>query len=358
MNKVKFPFSLSDPFTLSCIARLKEHPKRFVFSEGADLRVLQVAQKVVELEMGTPILLGDRDEILKIAKENKIDLEFINITDPKKSSDLDLFVKRLERIEKLKGVKLANPREMMTSPFRYACMMIQYGHADAYIGGNMSTATSVLRASQQLLKKDPDVPDVFAATILIGRQLKNFGRDGYLIFADTAINPEPSIEELSAITLSSATLANRLFDIRPRVALLSHSSKGSNSTPSAQRVAAATELAHSIAVQKMIDVEIDGEIQADVALNPRAAEKKVPHMDQKGPVDVLVFPTLDAAHIASKMIQHAGGAKAYSQFILGLTRPVVQVSMAISVDTLLGTVAALGVEAISSRERAEARRAL
>lgn len=358
MNAPDFSFSLNDPFTQLCIERLKRHPKRIVFSEGEDVRVLQVAQKMVELELGSPILLGNRDKIIQLAEDNQISLQFVNVIDPSTSSDLELFIKRLERIERFKGTTIANAREIMTSPFRFASMMIQYGHADAFIGGNQSKATSILRATQQLLKPDPAVPHVFATTLLIGRHLSNFGRDGYLLLADTAINPEPNIDELSAITLSSATFANRLFEVRPRVALLSHSSKGSNLTPSAQRVAAATELAHTKAVKNMIDVEIDGEIQADVALNPLAAEKKVPHMDKKGPVDVLVFPNLDSAHISSKLLQHVSGAKAYGQFILGLNRPVAQIPMTAETDVIFGTVAALGAEAISSRERWEARNAI
>lgn len=350
-----FPFSLNDPFTLSCIDRLKRHPKRIVFTEGEDIRILQVAEKLVELEIISPILLGDKEKITALANENNISLEFINITDPAKSSDFNLFVKRLEKIERYKGLTIANAEEIMTSPFRYASMMVQYGHADGMVGGNQSRATAILRSTQQLLKPDPTVPHVFAATLLLGKNLENFGRDGYLILADTAINPEPDIDELSAITLSTASLCNRLFDVRPRVALLSHSSKGSNLTPSAQRVAAAAELAHAKALKNRIEVEIDGEIQADVALDPLAAEKKVPHMDQKGPVDVLVFPNLDSAHISSKLLQHTGGAKAYGQFIMGLNRPVVQLPMTAETDIIFGTVVTLGVEAISSRERWEDR---
>jgi len=307
MNKPDFAFPLNDPFTQSCIEELKNHPKRFVFTEGEDLRILQVAEKMVELEIGSPILLGKRDIITNIAQENGINLEFISMIDPATSPDLDLFIQRLEKIERFKGAKVANPHEMMSSPFYYASMMVQYGHADALIGGNTTSPAILLRATQQLIKPENDVPHIFAATLLIGRGLPHFGRDGYLLLSDTAITPEPSIEELTAIALTSADLSNRLFNIP--------------------------------------------QIQADVALDPNAAEIKVPHMDQKGPVDVLVFPSLDAAHISSKFVQHVTSAKAYGQFILGLSRPVAQVPMTSCPDLIFGTVTALGLEALHSRER-------
>lgn len=352
MNKPDFSSILNDPFTQTCISRLKSNQKRIVFSEGEDLRVLQVAEKMVQLEIASPMLIGNREKIDQLAQENGIDLTFVTRIEPRKSSDFPRFVSRLKKIESLKGARIANPEEMMASPHRYACMMVQYGHADAYIGGNKSHPSVILRAVHKCLKPDPRVPHAFACTLLIGRDLQNFGRDGYLFLADTAINPEPDIETLASITLASADFVTRLFpDVRPRAALLSHSSKGSNSTPSALRVAAAAELAHARAISTRQDVEIDGEIQADVALNPIAAEKKVPHMDQKGPVDVLVFPSLDAAHISSKLLQHAGGAVPYGQFILGMSRPVAQIPMTCSPDTILGTALALAYEALNARRR-------
>lgn len=350
MSKPNFEFSLNDPFTKRCFARLKAHPKRIVFSEGEDLRVLHVAEKMVELEIGVPILLGHKDSITKLAKDNNISLTFVSIIDPKKSSDLKVFCKRLERIEKYKGMTLSNAEEMITQPQRFAAMMVQYGQADGLISGNKCKPITIFRTIQQLLKPSQDVPNVFAVTLMLAPHLEHFGRDGYLLLADTAINPQPDIKELAAIATTSAVLANRLFEVSPRVAMLSHSTKGSNPTPSARVVSAAAELAHETAKRKMIDIQIDGELQADVALDPLAAERKAPHMDQKGDVDVLVFPNLDAAHISSKLLQHTSRAKAYGQFILGLERPVAQVPVTIDEDCLLGTAAAIGIEAITANE--------
>lgn len=345
-----FSYTLENPFMQTCIERLKRHPKRIVFSEGEDLRILYVAEKMVQLEIGVPILLGKRENIIKLAEENDISLTFVGIIEPEKSSDIELFCKRLERIEKYKGMHLENAREMISHPIRFASMMVQYGQADGFIGGNKSNPSTIFRAIQQLIKPCKDIPDVFALTLFYAPHLHHFGREGHLMLADTGVNPEPDIQELSAIGLSSANLASRLFNVKPRVAYLSHSTKGSSSTPSAQKVAAAATLARETAVREHIEVEIDGEIQADVALDPTAAERKAPHMDQKGAVDVLVFPNLDAAHISSKLLQHTAGAYAYGQFILGLERPIAQLPVTASRDRILGTAIAVGIEAITVNE--------
>lgn len=351
MENADFSFTLNDPFIQSCIKRLKMHPKRIVFPEGEDLRVLQVAEKLVKLEIGVPILLGNRERIAKLAEDNGVHLTFVGIIDPNTSSDLELFCKRLEKIEKYKGMHLDNAQEMISHPLRFAAMMVQYGQADGYVGGNKSKPTTVFRALQQLVKPDKKVPQVFALTLLSAPHLEHFGREGHLMIADTAINPDPDIPELSAIALSSANLVNRLFEVKPRVVFLSHSTKSSNPTPSALKVAAAAELTREIVRKEKLDIEIDGELQADVALDPLAAERKAPHMEQKGAADALVFPNLDSAHISSKLLQHTAGAHAYGQFILGLDRPAAQVPVTTSADSLLGTSICIAIEAISANER-------
>lgn len=355
MTDTDFDFVLNDSFTKSCFERLRNHPKRIVFSEGEDLRILQVAEMMVKLEIGVPILLGNRDRIEQMASENGIHLNFVLVLEPSKASDLDLFCRRLERIEKYKGIDIENAREMISQPHRFAAMMVQYGQADGFIGGNQSKPTTVLRAVQQLIKPDPNVPDLYASTLLLAPHLEHFGRSGYLLFADTAINPQPDVQELAAIAVSSGVFAGRLFNVTPRIALLSHSTKGSNLTHAARNVAAATELAQHKAKQQRVDLNIDGELQADVALDPAAAEKKAPHMDQKGPVDVLVFPNLDSAHISSKILQHTSGVRAYGQFIMGLRRPAAQVPVTASAASILGTAAAVGTEAITANDLALAK---
>lgn len=350
MSHPDFPFCLEDQFTVDLFERLKRHPKRIVFTDAEDLRVLKVAEQMVKMEIGVPILLGDSLKIRSMAEEHGISLEFVNPLNPALSSDLDLFCNRLERIEKYKGMAIANAREMISHPHRFGAMMLQYGQADAMIAGNQSKPITILRALTTLVKPNKEVPHIYSLNIMRAPHLEHFGRDGTILMADTGVNPEPDIEELSGIAVTSAKLAQRYFPGRVRVAMLSHSTKGSNPTPSARKMAAASELAYQKVTQQYLDIEIDGEIQADVALDPLSAEQKAPHMDQKGPVDVLVYPNLDSAHIATKLLRHVGGAKAYGQIIMGLMKPAAQVPITASCDTILGTVAAIGVEAISAHE--------
>jgi len=341
-------FSKADAFTNSLIEKLKRHPKRIVFTDGADERVLRVAAEMVRLEVGAPILLGKREEIRALASSLGISLEFVKVLDPAHAADLALFCSYLQRLERFRGVELDNACVVVAQPHYFGAMMIQYGQADGLVGGNLSVPSGIFRPLLHLVKPLPSVPRVFSVAILSAPHLKHFGRDGVLFLADCGLNPELSTEQMAAIAVESGQLARIYFGRRPRVALLSHSTMGSAQNAAALQVRAATELA-----RQRVDpdeVEIDGELQADVALDPRAAEVKLPNAEFKHPADVLVFPNLDAAHITLKMLQHVGGAGVYGQLILGLARPAAQVSRVIDVASLFGTALAVGVEAIKYHE--------
>ncbi len=325
---------------------LKRHPKRIVFADGEDIRVIRVAAKMVAMEMIVPILLGDRDRILAMAKEESISVKFINIIDPKNSSEIDLFCSRLKKISRFQGRTIANPCELVTRPHNFAAMMVQYGHADGMIAGNTSMPATVFRAALTMIKPLEAVPHVFGAMILEAPHLPHFGKDGVLFMADCGVIPEPDIQQLATIAVETGKLARHFLGRRPRVAMLSHSTKGSAGTSAAQKVATATILAQKIAADTYTDIDIDGELQADVALVASAAEIKLPDSTSPDPADVLVFPNLDAGHISLKLLQHLAGAQNYGQIIMGLTRPAAQVPRTVSEETLLGTAAIIGAEAI------------
>jgi phosphate acetyltransferase len=336
----------ADPFVQPLVEKLRRHPKRIVFSDGNDPRVLLAAQQIVRMELGTPVLLGVRDEIRGRATELGIDLTFVNVLDPAEASDLPLFCERLKRIQRYKGIELDNACEVVAQPHHFGAMMIQYGQADGMVAGNSSVPSSVMRAVLRLVKPNPMVPRVYSATVLVGPHLKNFGKDGVLFMADTGVNDDLSVDQLAAIAVETGQFARHYLGRRARVAMLSHSTMGSASTPAARKVAAATELARKQAAARQAEIEIDGEIQADVALDPLAAEVKLPKLEAKPPADVLVFPNLDAAHISLKLLRHVAGARVYGQFIMGLARPAAQVSRTIDATSLFGTALAVGVEAI------------
>lgn len=348
MQKIISSDSCSVPQRL--VDKLKRHPKRIVFTEGEDPRVLKAAAKLVKEKVAAPILLGNRRTLRSLASKHGVDTTLINFVDPKDSSDLDLFCKRLETIERYRGRRIDDPRELMSRPHNYASMMLQYGQADGMVAGNQSQPATIFRALTHFIKPEPNVPKLFGAVVMFAPHLANFGNESSLILADCGINPEPNASELSAIAVETGKLANHLFACEPRVALLSHSTRGSMNTPSANKVATATELARNIVTQQKLPIEIDGELQADVALDMQAAEVKFHDQRALKPADVLVFPNLDASHIAYKLLQCVGQAKSYGQLILGLTRQAAQVPKTTSEDMIYGTAVLIGCLSVNYRE--------
>ena len=332
--------------TRHLIEQLRRHPKRVVFTEGEDLRVLQAAARLVELEAVAPILLGNRERIRNLAKENGVSLKFIHTIDPPLASDFGLFCQRVENMARYRSTPSASAREIVAKPHYFGSLMVQYGQADAVVGGNQSLPAYYFRALINTIKPLAGVPKIFGTTLLEGPHLKHLGGSGILFLADTGLVPNPDIQQLAAIALETGKLAHHFLGRKVHVAMLSHSTKGSASTADAQKMAAAATLARESALAKFLDIEIEGELQADVALDPAAAETKLPGADQRQTADVLVFPSLDAAHISLKLLQHVAGAQNYGQFILGLARPAAQVPRTASVETIFGTAAAIAVEAI------------
>ncbi|MGJ8696474.1 MAG: phosphate acyltransferase [Verrucomicrobiaceae bacterium] len=337
-------FSKPNSFTQPLFDQLKRHPKRIVFSDAEDERILRVAERMVELELGIPILLGNKEKICGMAEELGVKMDFVRVIQPELASDFPLFCDRLENIERYRGIKGVNAKEIMKKPDYFAAMMVQYGQADACLSGNQSTPAGVFRPLLHLIAPDPKVKRVFAVTILVSETLQHFGNGGTLFLSDCGLVAEPTVEELASIAEVTGQLARHHLGRRVRVAMLSHSTHGTSVTAPALKVKAATELARQHV--PALEIEVDGEIQADVALDASAAEVKLPQQERKAPADVLIFPSLDAAHISLKLLQHVGGAQNYGQLICGLMRPAAQVPRTASVETILGTAAALGVEAI------------
>lgn len=328
------------------LEQLRRHPKRVVFTEGEDIRVLQAAARLVREEVVAPILLGNRERIRALAAKHAVPLTFIHIIDPPHATDFKLFCQRVENMARYRSMDLGNPEEIVARPHYFGALMVQYGQADAIVGGNQALPTAYFRALLHTIKPLPSVPQIFGVSILIGAHLKNLGASGILLLADCGLIPNPDVNELAAIALETGKLAHHFLGRKPLVAMLSHSTKGSTNTPDAQRVAAAAALAQAEADKKFLDIDIEGELDASVALDPEAAEIKLPGAQTRRTADVLVFPNLDAAHISLKLLQHVAGAQFYGQLILGLSRPAAQVPRTATAETLFGTAAAIAVEAI------------
>lgn len=326
--------------------KLKRHPKRIVFPDGEDARVVRTAARMVAMEIGVPILLGNKQRIEQMARDEGVDMTFVSIVEPAKSREIDLFVSRLERMSHYRNKKIVDAREIITEPHNFGAMMIQYGHADSMVAGNACSPARVFRSAIAMIKPLEGVEKVFGASVLAAPHLDRFGRDGLLLMADCGVIPKPSVDELACIAVETGKLAQHFLGRPARVAMLSHSTKGSAGTKQAKKIAAATELARVRAREAFLDTRIDGELQADVALDAAAAEIKLPGQAAPEPADVLVFPNLDAGHIALKLLEHAAGAQSYGQLIMGLARPAAQVPRTVTEDRLLGTAILVGAEAI------------
>jgi len=327
------------------IEKLQRHPKRIVFPEGTEPRVLQAARQYYSLRLGVPILLGDRTRIKEIAAALNISLEGIRIINPPESEELEGFARRFEVLRRFKGMKNFEAREAMLQANYFGAMMVAMHQADGFVSGANQHGTGVLRPLFQIIKVAPQTTTA-SSCLVMEVEDSRYGEDGVLFMADCGVIPEPTVEQLSDIAVSTAQLARHLLGVKPRVALLSFSTRGSSSHPSVARVQAATALAEKKAAERQLDAVFDGELQVDTALVPEIAARKAPEGRIVGNANVLIFPDLNSGNIASKLIRHIARANAYGQILLGLDRPAADVSRGSGAHDILGVAAIVGVQAI------------
>src|SRR5213083_3407987 len=332
-------------FIGSVIEKLQRHPKRIVFPEGTEPRVLQAARQFYSLRLGAPILLGDRTKIKEAASQLNVSLEGVRIINPAESEDLDNFVHRFELLRRYKGIKEKEARSAMLNGNYYGAMMVAMHQADAFVSGASEITGSTLRPLFQIIKVAPQTTTASSCMIMEVEDTR-FGEGGVMFLADCGVIPEPTVDQLADIAVSTAQLARQLLGTRPRVALLSYSTKGSATHPSIGKVQAATALAEKLAHDKKVEAEFDGELQVDAALVPEIAARKIPASKVAGHANVMIFPELNSGNIASKLIQHVARANAYGQILLGLDRPAADVSRGSNAHDILGVAAIVGVQAV------------
>src|ERR1043166_8457280 len=218
-------------FIGSVIEKLQRHPKRIVFPEGSEPRVLQAARQFHSLRLGAPILLGDRTKIKQVAEALNLSLEGIRLINPAESDELDNFAHRFEILRRYKGLKAQEAREAMLQPNYFGAMMVAMHQADGLVSGTNEITGSVLRPLFQIIKVAPKTTTASSCMIMEVENAR-FGENGVMFLADCGVIPEPSVEQLADIAVSTAQLAHQLLGTRARVALLSFSTKGSATHPS------------------------------------------------------------------------------------------------------------------------------
>ena len=316
--------------------RARKKPMRIVLPEGEDERILKASVMAYKEGVAKPILLGNEEEIKAKAESLNLSLDGISLLNPEKSPKLSEYVGKYLEIRRGKRVNEAIARRILRRPLYYGAMMVRVGDADGMVAGAVSITASVIRASLLLigLQKDITIPSSF---FIMETNNKSVGEDGVLLFADAAVNPDPTSEQLADIAISSARSAKSLMGWEPRVALLSFSTKGSAAHPMVDKVVEAVKIAKT----KALDIAIDGELQADAALIPRVAERKIKGDvgSVAGKANILIFPDLNAGNIAYKLVQHVCGAKAYGPILQGFSKPVSDLSRGAKAEEIVGVIA-------------------
>lgn len=338
-------------FIESVFARLRRHPKRIVFPEGENLRVICAGRRFYELGLGVPILLGRRAVIEELTRRERIPFDHLGVINPENSADLPDFCRFLETLDRYHDLGLSDARSVLLNPNYYASMMVQYGRADGVVGGIDSASSALLRPLLRVVKPS-GAQNLVSSCVIADTGREDIGHHGVLVLGDCGVIPSPDVEQLAAIALQSAHLCRQLTGETPRVAMLSYSTKGSSLTAGTEKIAAAAALARQQAQAKHLDVEVDGELELDAALLPAAAKAKSVQSAVAGRANVLVFPDLNSGHIAGKMAGILGG-RAYGQIITGLTKPAADVSRSDETETITAVAAIVGLQAIEMRRLQE-----
>ncbi len=293
------------------INKAKKSPKRIVFPEGWEPKILRACQIIVDEEIAQPIVFGTEDYIKNMAKDLNVDLKGITQLDPDNNDKLEKYANEFYKMRARKGITHAESLIQLKNNWRlFGAMMVRMGDADGMIAGLNYNYPDTIRPALQAIPLEKE------SRVVAGLYMMVFKND-VVFFADTTVNIDPSAEELAEIAILAAD-ETRNFDIEPRIAMLSFSNFGSVRHPLSNKVARATE----IVKKRRPDLEIDGEMQADTAVVPDILSGTYDFCDLKGKANVLIFPNLESGNIAYKLIHRMGGAEAIGPILMGVSKSI------------------------------------
>ena len=316
--------------------------KKILLPEGDEPRTVQAASLIAKEGIADVILLGNEANIKKAAGEAS--LTGVQIIDPEKSDKLKEFADQFYEMRKAKGVTQDMALATCKDTLYFAVMMIKNNLADGMVSGAVHSTGDTLRPALQVIKTAPGI-SIVSSSFIMEVPNKQYGENGVMIFADCAININPTADEMAAIAVASAATAKSLAEIEPKIAMLSFSTKGSAKHELVDKVAQATAKLKEIAP----DLMSDGELQADAALVESVGQLKSPGSPVAGHANVLIFPDLQAGNIGYKLVQRLAGAEAIGPICQGLARPVNDLSRGCSVEDIVSVVAITAVQAQNMR---------
>ncbi|MDR1205739.1 MAG: phosphate acetyltransferase [Peptococcaceae bacterium] len=321
-------------FIESIQEKARSNYQTIVLAEGTEERTVSAAAVIHQKKIARLILLGDEAEVQGAAKKQGADIAGITVVNPEKSPSFDAYAKTFYEMRKAKGMTEDGAVKQMKDPLYFGAMLVKQGEAVGMVAGARNATSNVLRAALTIIRTAPGISSVSGAFVIISPK-KELGDSGIFVFADCAVTPNPTAEQVADFAYISAQTAKKLAGIDPRVAMLSFSTKGSASHELVDKMVTATKLVK----ENHPELEVDGELQLDAAVVPSVGLQKAPGSAVAGKANVLIFPDLQSGNIGYKLVQRFGDAEAIGPILQGMAKPVNDLSRGCSVEDIVNMAA-------------------